>query len=114
MSKKEPFHGHLDYLKLTEEELELHSRKNKDYAHEGDPLGNFKRVSDILKIWGFDISPELVALIYSLKQQDCTMWQLSQGYEGQVEGIEERLQDTYIYTKIARVLIREKTEGASA
>ncbi len=106
MSKKE-FHGHPDYLKLTEEELALHSAKNKDYAHDGDPLGNFKRVSAILGVWGFDVPPVLVALIYSLKQQDSYMYMLSQGYEGQVEGVESRLQDDYIYKKIARILYRE-------
>ncbi len=105
------FHGHPDYLKLTEEELELHSRKNKDYAHNGDPLGNFKRVSGVLKVWGFDIPPELVALIYALKQQDAYMYMLSQGYEGEVEGIETRLQDDYIYKKIARILVREKKKN---
>ena len=104
---KGKFHGHPDYLKLTKEELELHSAKNREYTHGGDPLGNFKRVSAILRIWGFDIPPMLVALIYALKQQDSCMWMLSQGYEGEVEDVEIRLQDDYIYKKIARILYRE-------
>jgi len=106
--KKDKFHGHPRYLELTEQDLELHSRKNKDYAHDGSPLGNFERVSAVLKVWGFDIPPYLVALIYALKQQDAVMWMLSQGYEGEVEGIGERLQDDYIYKKIARILYEEK------
>ncbi len=106
--KKDKFHGHPRYLKLTEEELTLHSAKNKDYAYNGDPLGNFKRVSAVLKVWGFDIPPMLVALIYALKQQDAYMWMLSQGYEGEVEGIGIRLQDDYIYKKIARILHEEE------
>lgn len=101
------FHGHPRYLQLTEEELQLHSKKNKDYAHDGDPLGNFKRVSAVLKVWGFDISPTLIALIYALKQQDAYMWMLSQGYEGEVESLDTRLQDDYIYKKIARILHHE-------
>ncbi len=102
------YHGHPMYQKLTVEELELSSAKNRDYAGDGDPLGNFKRVSAVLKIWGFDISPTLVALIYALKQQDAYMWMLSQGYEGQTEGIDARLQDDHIYKKIARILHREE------
>uniref|UniRef100_A0A6H2A1Q4 Uncharacterized protein n=1 Tax=viral metagenome TaxID=1070528 RepID=A0A6H2A1Q4_9ZZZZ len=99
--------GHPLFYELTEEEIELHDAKNKDYAHDGDPLGNFKRVSALLKIWGFDISPTLVALIYALKQQDAYMWMLSQGYEGEVENVDTRLRDDHIYKKIARILHRE-------
>jgi len=101
------YHGHPMFYQLTQEEIELHSAKNKDYAQGGDPLGNFKRVSEILGIWGFDIPPELVALIYALKQQDAYMWMLSQGYEGEVETIDKRMQDDHIYKKLARILRRE-------
>ena len=106
--RKREFHGHPDYLKLTDEELELHSAKNRDYARGGDHLGNFHRVSAILKVWGFDIPPTLVALIYALKQQDAYMWMLSQGYEGETEPIDARLRDDHIYKKIARILHKEK------
>lgn len=99
--------GHSDYYKITERELKLYAAKNKDYTKGGDPMGNFKRVSAILKLWGFDISPTLVALIYALKQQDAYMWMLSHDYEGEVEGIDARLQDDHIYKKIARILHRE-------
>ena len=99
--------GHPLFYELTEEEIKLHDEKNADYAGGGDPLGNFKRVSALLKIWGFDISPTLVALIYALKQQDAYMWMLSQGYEGKVENIDTRLRDDHVYKKIARILHRE-------
>lgn len=99
--------GHPRFLDLTLEELKMHSEKNQDYTKGGDSLGNFKRVSAVLKIWGFDISPELVALIYALKQQDAYMWMLSQGYEGEVENIDTRLRDDHIYKKLVRILRRE-------
>jgi hypothetical protein len=102
------YHGHPEFYKITEEELKLYSEKNKDYAHGGDPLGNFHRMSAILKIWGFDIPPVLIALIYALKQQDAYMWMLSQGYEGEVEGVDKRLQDDHVYKKIARILYKEE------
>ena len=111
----ELFHGHPDYLTLTEEELALHSAKNKDYAHNGDPLGNFKRVANILSNYpGLDLGdPRVVAIVYGLKQWDALMWMLSQGYDGEVENIETRLQDSYIYQKIARVLHRERGDSVA-
>uniref|UniRef100_A0A6M3LSI4 Uncharacterized protein n=1 Tax=viral metagenome TaxID=1070528 RepID=A0A6M3LSI4_9ZZZZ len=99
--------GHNDFIPMCLEEMELHSAKNADYAKGGDPLGNFKRVSAILKVWGYNIPPYLVALIYALKQQDAYMWMLSQGYEGQVEGVASRLQDDSIYKKLVRILYNE-------
>lgn len=105
MNKK---HGHPRFYELTRDEEELHSVKNRDYAQGGDPLGNFHRVSAILKVWGFDIPPSLVALIFALKQQDAAMWMLSQGYEGEVEGVDLRLRDDHTYKKIARILLEEE------
>lgn len=100
-------YGHPDFYKTLEEMAELHSAKNKDYTHGGDPLGNFHRVSAILKIWGFDIPPVLVALIYALKQQDAYMWMLSQDYDGETEDIHHRFMDDAVYKVIADILKKE-------
>jgi len=103
------YHGHPMFYELTQEEIELHSVKNKDYAQGGDPLGNFKRVSAIKKLYpGFPWeSPIGVALGYMLKQLDAAFWMLSQGYEGEVENVDTRLRDVHVYTKIARILNKE-------
>ena len=110
--RKRDFHGHSDFLKLTEDELELHSAKNKDYTFGGDPLGNFHRVADILANYCEDTvldlsDPTVVCLVLALKQWDAAMWMLSNGYEGKYEGIDSRLRDVHIYTKIARILHKE-------
>lgn len=110
---QQEFHGHPDYLALTEQELELHSAKNRDYARGGDPLGNFKRVASILNNYCkdscLDLSdPTVVCLVYALKQLDAVLWMLSGNYEGDVEGIDPKLQDAHIYLKIARILHKEK------
>lgn len=102
--------GHPMFEQLTKEEVELHEAKNKDYAQGGDPLGNFHRVSAILKVWGFDIPPSLVAIIYALKQQDAAMWMISQGYEGEIENVDTRFRDDHVYKKIIRILRREETK----
>jgi len=114
MKKTKKRHGHPDFYKMTEEEVALHSAKNKDYAQGGDPLGNFKRVSAVLKTWGFNISPALVGLIYMLKQLDCAMWMQSHGYEGEVETFDKRLQDVHVYAKLARILYQEQGEELPA
>ena len=105
MSKR---HGHPDFYKYLEAMAKLHSAKNKDYTQGGEPLGNFHRVSAILKIWGYDIPPWLVAAIYALKQQDASMWMLSQGYEGEVEGVDKRVEDEGVYAVLKRILLKER------
>jgi len=107
------FSGHPLYLKLTEDELRLHSAKNRDYARGGDALGNFKRVADILSNYpGLKLSdPKVVALVYAMKQLDAVLWMLSQSFDGGVENIGTRLGDCYVYFKIARVLYEEEKDG---
>jgi len=110
MQKKLEFHGHPDFYKMTEDEITLHSEKNKDYAQGGDPLGNFKRVGVILSQYpGLNPSnPAVTALVYMLKQLDAALWMLSQKYEGQVENVDTRLRDVHVYAKLARILHKEK------
>jgi len=94
-----------DYEQLTQQELDLYRAKNKDYTgSKGDPYGNFNRVSSILKLWGFDISPRVVGLIYMLKQLDAAGNMMGQKYEGDVENIDTRLTDVHVYAKIIRLL----------
>jgi len=104
------YHGHPDFYKLTQDEIELHSAKNKDYTQGGDPLGNFKRVSAIKRLYpGLEWdSPTGVCLGYMFKQLDAALWMLAQHYEGQVENIDSRLTDVHVYAKIARILHKEK------
>ena len=99
-------YGHEDFIPMTIAEMDLHSRKNHDYAHGGDPLGNFHRVSDQLKIMGVNIPPHMVAIIYAQKQIDAATQMMTQGYEGSVEGVDERLADVHVYYKLARILYR--------
>ena len=100
--------GHPDFYKYLESMRKLHDEKNEDYTKGGDSLGNFHRVSAILKIWGYDVPPWLVAAIYALKQQDAGMWMLSQGYEGKIEGVDKRWEDKGVYSILERILIKEE------
>lgn len=110
MSKK--YYGHPDFYKLTEEEKQLHSDKNRDYAQGGKPLGNFTRRAAIYSLYpGLDLSdPTVVALVDSMKQLDAALWMLCQGYEGKVESVDTRLRDVHVYTKLARILHKEEKQ----
>ncbi len=108
-------HGHPDFIGLTLKEMELHSKKNYDYTGGGanEPLGNFYRVAKLLSTYpNLKLSdPTVVALVYMLKQVDSTLWQLHQGYEGQVEGMDGRLGDVSVYAKLAKILYEETRSG---
>ena len=99
-----------DYEQLTMEELALYQSKNKDYTQGGPVYGNFERVSAIFALYpNLKLSdPRVVCLAYLMKQLDATLWMLNQGYEGEVENIDTRLQDVSVYAKICRLLTKPK------
>jgi len=101
--------GHPLFKKLTDEELDLHEAKNKDYRSNADPLANFKRVATIMSLYPHMnwATPVCVALVYSFKQLDACLSLLERGEEGGVENVDTRLRDVHIYAKIARILHRE-------
>lgn len=105
--------GHPDFVTLTVDELALHSTKNHDYAKGGKPTGNFDRVAAILanypKLSLAD--PRVVALVYTLKQLDAVLWGLSEGIEHKVEGLNSRLQDISVYSKIVMCINNDMAAG---
>jgi hypothetical protein len=99
--------GDPKYLEFTLEELDGYSRKNRDYVAGGsDYNGNFTRVSTILSLYpGLKLDdPRVVALIYAMKQLDQCICSLATNFEGEIEGLDDRLRDVYSYMKIIRVL----------
>lgn len=103
-------HGHEDFIGMTIEEMDLHSRKNFDYAGGGKPTGNFDRVGAIVSMypnvkWG---KPQNVAMFYSLKQIDAYLWLENTDRDGAVEGKDARMGDVSIYSKIMRLIMRDK------
>lgn len=103
-------HGHPKFLPITLKEIELHSKKNHDYASGGDPMGNFKRSAAILALYpNLKLSdPRVVALVYALKQLDAVLWGLNCDIHHQVEGLDERLGDISIYSKIVMCLNEDR------
>lgn len=101
--------GHPMFEELTKEELELHNTKNQDYRSANDPLANFKRVAAWMALypkmnWA---TPEAVAIIYAMKQQDACLSLLERDYEGGIENVDTRARDVHVYWKIVRILHRD-------
>ena len=118
LRKRFPY-GHPRFIEILLEMMDLHSRKNRDYAASDlghSPLGNFQRVGKILGLYpGLDPSdPRVVACVYRLKQLDQTLFSISIGREGKVEGMSPRYRDQSVYTVIEEILNEEisKTEGS--
>ncbi len=112
VSLKEAFpNGDPLFLEMMYEEIALYHVKNKDYAAGQvgeviDPNGNFNRVSKFFSMYPkLTISdPRVVCLTYIMKQLDQVAWSLSRGFEGEIEGLDTRLQDIAVYTNILKVL----------
>lgn len=109
-------YGHPSFVNKTLGELQLHNDKNHDYASGGDPLGNFKRVANIVAQYpGLSMrDPAVVPLIFSLKQLDAVLWGLSQGIEHKVEGPVERLRDISVYAKLTQIILEEQVADSLA
>lgn len=101
--------GHPGFMPLLVKTGELHSKKNYGYAKDGNPLGNFYRVSKIKEIYpGFDWTTPLGTCIdYLFKQFDAAMWQLAKGYEDKGEPPEVRFKDVFVYTGIAILILED-------
>jgi len=101
--------GHPDFIGKCIEEIELHSVKNYDYASGGDPLGNFKRVANILSMYPkLNLSDAaMVAMVYVLKQIDAYLWLKSNGHEAKSEGSAARIGDVSVYAKLIGILDQE-------
>ena len=98
------------FYQLCEEEIALHDAKNKDYRSKSDPLANFNRVAAWMALYP-DMNwatPEGVAIVYAMKQQDAALSLLERGYEGGVETVDTRAQDVSVYWKILRCLLRRR------
>lgn len=102
-------YGHPEFAKLLDALKELHEQKNHAYAFGGPPLGNFKRVGSIMKLYPkMDWSSEWgVALMYELKQLDSLLWLLSNAHQDQFEGLAGRISDRIVYNGIAYCALKD-------
>lgn len=104
-------HGHRRFYEIMFDLMDLHNRKNHDYASDENPLSNFQRVghlTDIYDVWGWDVDSSVkVAVIYKLKQFDAFMNLLQEGKTALVEGVPDRLSDVSVYSVLEMILLEE-------
>ena len=87
--------GHPGFFRLLEECADLHERKNKQYASDEDPLGNFKRGSQICKKF---FHPNIQKDPIKLAAAYCLVLATKQ-IDGAIEIIAEGKKDTLDYIK---------------
>jgi len=104
-------HGHRDFYRIMFDLMDLHNRKNHDYASDENPLSNFTRVGELCDkydVWNWKVDSSVkVAVIYKLKQFDAFMNLLQYGKTAMVEGVSSRLKDVSVYSVLEIVLLNE-------
>jgi hypothetical protein len=94
--------GHRKFNELMIEMMQLHSDKNKGYAGGGVPLGNFRRVAQIMSLYpNFPIeSPSGMVIMYCMKHIDRVLWDMSRS----LRPSDESLADIAVYMTILRCI----------
>lgn len=87
--------------------IHLHDQKNKNYAGGGSPLGNFKRVGNIMmnykNIPHGDPATALIGMV--IKQIDNILWAMNTGRFYTESSVDDHLKDISVYMTILRCLI---------
>lgn len=104
------YHGHPDFYKMTQEEIELHNAKNYQYASSDDPLGNFKRVGILChKVLNNPDVPDYlkVGMVFMAKQIDAVYDMIGEGKTDTIEQIDDKFRDVSVYSKINNIMHKE-------
>jgi len=116
-NQKERVYGHPRFRPLLEEIAELHDRKNKQYASNTDPLGNFKRGGNMCKaLFRADIrnDPYKLQMAYALvlvtKQIDGALEILAYSKEDTPDTLKEKLRDVITYFCILDCIDSDRLE----
>lgn len=106
--------GHPDFIPRMLEIIELHALKNFDYAHGGNPLGNFTRTAAIMQLypkfpWATDYG---CATVQMLKQLDAFLWQAQDPhFAPKVEGGDARLRDVTVFAQLISIMVAARPKG---
>ena len=93
--------GHPRFYEIIEEMKDLHSRKNSNYAEDGDPLSNLKASE------AFDI-PGHIGTMVRMSDKWSRLVQLMKGKQDKVgESVKDTLLDLAIYSVLEIILIEE-------
>lgn len=97
--------------KIVEEQFEqireIRRTKGRDYAGDGDTLGNFKRTADEI-----GLTPEQVWYVFAKKHWDAIIAYVRKG-QVESEPIDGRIDDALTYLLLLKGLIVERRENES-
>ena len=96
-------HGDPRFYALLEEIAALHSKKNHDYAKDGEPLSNFHRSAS------FGIEP-WKGILVRMSDKWSRIEELSKGKEPQNESLRDSLIDNAVYSLLC-ILLLEDAKG---
>lgn len=109
--KKEYHHAHPRVIEIFEELMELHNRKNHQYATGEDPLGNFNRRAEQTagKFIKDGLNKPLCVVLGDMsKQVDAVFDMVGRQKKNTVEEVDDKLRDIAVQAVIAIVLSEEK------
>lgn len=86
--------------------MELHSKKNENYAGGGESLGNFNRVANMMRSYPNleQGDPAVAAIGMVVKQIDNVLWALNTQRFYSEETVDEHLADIAVYMLILRCM----------
>ena len=87
--------------KLIAEIVELHNKKNHDYAQDTDPLSNFRKCE------AFGV-PAFKGVLVRLSDKFSRVEQLTSGKQPKNESLRDSLVDAAVYSLIAVLLLDEQ------
>lgn len=87
--------------KLIAEIVELHNKKNHDYAADADPLSNFRKCE------AFGV-PAFKGVLVRLSDKFSRVEQLTAGKQPKNESLRDSLLDAAVYSLIAVLLLDEQ------
>lgn len=87
--------------KLIAEIVELHNKKNHDYAQDADPLSNFRKCE------AFGV-PAFKGVLVRLSDKFSRVEQLTSGKQPKNESLRDSLVDAAVYSLIAVLLLDEQ------
>ena len=107
--EKRKRYGHPLFYKVCEELMELHSKKNYQYATIDNPLGNFNRCGEMNKVlFKEDVNPYIATiLIYMSKQWDGLLQIVGLGKTEICDQLEDKAFDLACYAIIMIIKLRE-------
>ena len=106
-------HGHPMFHEIVEEIRALHEKKNRQYATQDDPLGNFRRTGQIIaKMLKPGINPTLAScLAFMSKQVDGVYEMFGESKTDTPDQLEDKLLDIAVYAIIGMMLVRESNQS---